>query len=878
MHGSGHRKAIASGIVLLLALASRAITLDRAQATPKAFTPTFKAVSCPLAVVAAEGSALTCGYLTVLENRADPSGRTIRLFVVRAQPLEGVPPTDPMLQIGSVPAGRDLGWAARSEEVGAIAGRVNFVMELRGVGYSEPNLSCPEIERLTAPSTGITLGTPEMKPAFLQAVQACHDRLAASGIDLASYNLAEMAADAEDLRIALGINEWNLITYGTTSSISFEIMRRYPEQIRSVSFDSPMAPQVDRFTQAVIGTDWAFGRVVRVCTARPACQEAFPHLHRAWNRALHRLDQHPSLINDEDLRIVVDDATAVRQLRNNLALGGHSSCFVVCDVQTFPLAIYDLKEHGWVNGDPAGRLVDWSGVPPFYVGYDIQWWPSPPAFLPAAELSEGVAYSYLCHDEVPFIDQAALAEAAGSRPWYVEAYVHSPYPEICGRWNVGQASADPHKLLTSDIPTLMLVGRFDPFSPLPLLKDTATGLSNSSIVRVAEGRNVLDSDCTIGIRDAFVDHPGSPPDTRCVGDLPGIRFVLPPPPTILPKTGDAVITTVAGDGAFGSSGDGNLATQAQLGPDDVAVDAAGDLYIVEERQVGRVRKVDASGRISTVVGPPSGVAPPAPGQASTVEMRDPAALAIDGEGNLFVGGGNGTDRMIIRVDPSSGAVTTIAGTGEKGFSGDGGPATEATMSWVRDIAIDDAGNVYFSDSLNNRVRKVDTAGIITTIAGTGKQGSSGDGGPATEARLDHPAGVAVDPRGRIYIADEGNHRVRRINRHGIITTVAGNGRRGYEGDGGPAKKAALGTPLSVLLDAHGNLYVTSVDCGCVRMIDPHGIISTIAGTGVWGFSGDGGAARRARLSCCPDGLAFGPDGALYIADSANSRVRKVIFP
>jgi len=868
---------LTAGLFMALAIGGLALGFDRAHASP-AFQPTFAQAPCPSGVVAAEGNAITCGYLTVLENRADPSARTIRLFVVRAEPLEGEPPPDPMLQIGSVPAGRDLGWAARSEEVGAVGGRVNFVMELRGVGYSEPNLSCPEIERLTAPSTGITLGTPEMKPAFLQAVQACHDRLATSGIDLASYNLAEMAADAEDLRIALGIDQWNLITYGTSSSISFEIMRRYPEHIRTVSFDSPMAPQVDRFTQAVIGTDWAFGQVVQACRARPACREAFPHLHAAWREALRALDAHPSSILDEDLEIVVDDATAVRQLRNNLALGGHFSCFVVCDVQTFPLAIYDLREHGWVNGEPAGRLVDWSGVPPFHVGYDIQWWPSPPAFLPAAELSQGVSYSYLCHDEVPFIDQAALAEAAASRPWYVEAYVQSPYPEICEHWNVGQAATDPHEPLTSDIPTLMLVGRFDPFSPLPLLKEATTGLSNSSIAKVTAGRNVLDSDCTIGIRNAFVDHPGSPPDTSCVADLEGIRFVLPPPPTIPPKPGDAVISTVAGDGAFGSSGDGNLATQAQLGPDDVAVDATGDLYIVEERRVGRVRKVDAAGRISTVVGPPTGVAPPAPGQASSVEMRDPSALAIDGEGNLYVGGGNGTNRMIIRVDPSSGAVTTIAGTGEKGFSGDGGPATEATMSWVRDIAIDDAGNVYFSDPLNNRVRMVDTAGIITTIAGTGKQGFSGDGGPATEARLDYPSGVAVDPRGRIYIADKGNHRVRRINRHGIITTVAGNGRRGYEGDGGPARKAALGTPLSVVLDANGNLYITSVDCSCVRMVDPDGIISTIAGTGIAGFSGDGGAAKRARLSCCPDGMAFGPDGALYIADSANSRIRRVVFP
>ncbi|HYT79245.1 MAG TPA: hypothetical protein VEQ37_08315 [Actinomycetota bacterium] len=176
-----------------------------------------------------------------------------------------------------------------------------------------------------------------------------------------------MAADAEDLRIALGIDQGNMITYGTTSQIAFEIMRRYPEHVRSVSFDSPMAPQVDRLTQAIVGTEWAFGQVAQACRARRACHEAFPHLHAAWREALRGLDAHPSSILDEDIQIVVDDATAVRQLRNNLALGGHFSCFVVCDLQTFPLAIHDLRDHGWVNGEPPGRLVDWSGVPPFYV-------------------------------------------------------------------------------------------------------------------------------------------------------------------------------------------------------------------------------------------------------------------------------------------------------------------------------------------------------------------------------------------------------------------------------------------------------------------------------------------------------------------------------
>jgi pimeloyl-ACP methyl ester carboxylesterase/sugar lactone lactonase YvrE len=861
-------------LVVFVGLGTPALSVDATLAAGS--PPTFEDAPCPAGVVAAEGSALTCGFLTVLEDRSEPKGRTIKLFIARSEPLEGELPPDPMLQIGSVPAGRDLGWASRAAEIGAIAGRVNFVMELRGVGYSEPSLTCPEIERLASPLTGITLGTPEMETAFLQAVHACHDRLTASGIDLASYNLAEMAADAEDLRTALGIGEWNIITYGTTSSVSFEIMRRYPEHIRTVSFDSPMAPQVDRFTQAILGTDYAFGQVVEACNARHRCHEAFPHLRAAWRDALRGLDAHPSSILDEDLNIVVDDATAVRQLRNNLALGGHLSCFVVCDLQTFPLAIYDLKKHGWLNGGPAGTRVEWSSAPPFHVGYDIQWWPNPTIFDPGANLSHGLTYSYLCHDEVPFIDQAALADAAGNRPWYDEAYVNNPYPDICERWDVGRADTDPHDPLISDIPTLMLFGQFDPFSPVPLVRDAAAGLSNSSIVNVAAGRNVLDNDCTIGIRNAFVDDPSSQPDTSCVADLGRVQFLLPPPPTVTPGPGDAVITTVAGDGAFGSSGDGNLATQAQLNwPEDIVVDADGNLYTLDS-DVGRVRKVDGSGRISTVVGAPTGVAPPPPGEASTVDVGGATALAIDAEGNLYVGGGGGTHRMIIRVDPSTGEVTTIAGTGERGFSGDGGPATEAELTWVRDIAVDPEGNVYFTDFYNQRVRMVDTSGIITTIAGTGKEGFSGDDGPATEARLDSPVGIALGPNATIFLVDRGNHRVRRIDRRGMITTVAGNGKSGYSGDRGPAMDASLGRPSRVAFDAKGILYVSSEACGCVRRINAHGIIFTIAGSGVLGYSGDGGPATRARL--WPLGLTFGPDGSLYIGEALNSRVRRVVFP
>ncbi len=846
------------------------------------FQPTFQEVPCPPVLSAEEGSVLSCGYLTVLENRQVPDGRTIRLFVTKAEPLEGHPPPDPVFVVG-----RDLVGARPSglgRVLGIRAGRTAISMDARGVGFSEPNLACPEVQQLTEPSSPTTLATAEMEAPLLDAVRACHDRLTASGVDLASYNLEAMAADAEDLRIALGIDEWNLISYGTASSISFEIMRRYPEHVRSAWFDSPMPPQVDRFTQAVVGTEWAFGQIARACGAQPSCHAAFPHLHRAWNGALRRLHEHPSSIHDEDLDILVDDATAVRYLRNNLAEGMHETR----DVPEFPWAVYDLLKRGWVNGGPAGDEVGWASAPPLYAGYEVQWGDAYDlhfGYDPSrGRPPEGTFYSYVCHDEVPFVDEAALKKRAGGKPWYVEAYVDNPYRAICARWNVGKAGTDPHVPVRSDVPVLMMSGQFDPYSPLPLIKQTARTLSSSWVVEVPWwSRNVVALDCPISIRDAWMAHPTSPPDTKCLADVSPVDFVLPPPQTKVPGPDDAVITTVAGDGAYGSSGDGDLATRAQLATStDVSVDPAGNLYVIEE-DGARVRRVDSlSGWISTAVGPPTGIAHPPQGDAGTVELRGATALATDARGNLYVGGGLGSRNVIIRVSPS-GDATVIAGTGEPGFSGDGGPATQAMLSWVRDIVVDDQGNVYFTDYLN-RIRLVDPAGIITTIAGTGEKGFSGDGGAAIKAKLSHPSGISMDAHGNIYFADHGNNRVRRIDQLGKITTVAGNGNGGYEGDGGPAKEAALGTPLGVLAGANGNLYVSSADCSCVRIVDANGIISTIVGTGHPGFSGDGGPASRARLelACCnPVGMAFGPDGALYIANSGYlgySRVRKVVFP
>src|ERR1035441_335712 len=207
--------------------------------------------------------------------------------------------------------------------------------------------------------------------------------------------------------------------------------------------------------------------------------------------------------------------------------------------------------------------------------------------------------------------------------------------------------------------------------------------------------------------------------------------------------------------------------------------------------------------------------------------------------------------------------------------GDGGPATAAQISTIQGIAIDRWGNLYLSDTANHRVRKISAGGVITTLAGTGAPGFSGDGGPATSAQLNFPYGLAADLAGNLYVADYGNARVRRIGSDGVIATVAGNGNQGAFGDGGPATAAQLLTPRNVAVDAAGNLYFSEFERHRVRKVTPDGKISTVAGTGVAGFSGDGGPAVHPQLDF-PPGLAVDPPGALYIADSPPERGRKIL--
>ncbi len=336
-------------------------------------------------------------------------------------------------------------------------------------------------------------------------------------------------------------------------------------------------------------------------------------------------------------------------------------------------------------------------------------------------------------------------------------------------------------------------------------------------------------------------------------------------------TQNGIISAVAGNGGWGYSGDGGPALAAQLGvPQDLALDAAGNLYI-GDRNNSRVRKVTPAGSISTVAGNGTSGFSGDGGPATTAQLSHPSGLAVDAAANLLIAD---TGNSRIRKVTPAGVISTIAGDGTSGFSGDGGPAISAQFYAPAGIAISAAGNLYVADPYSNRVRVISTAGIISTVAGNGESARTGDGGQAADAQFSAPYGLATDVAGNLYIADLANSRVRKITPVGLVSTVAGTGVSGYSGDGGAAASAELMQPAALAVDAAGNLYIADGGDCRVRKVSPSGIISTVAGNGTAGFSGDGGPATSAQL-WGPNGLAVDAAGNLYISDLANSRVRKV---
>jgi uncharacterized protein (TIGR03437 family) len=342
------------------------------------------------------------------------------------------------------------------------------------------------------------------------------------------------------------------------------------------------------------------------------------------------------------------------------------------------------------------------------------------------------------------------------------------------------------------------------------------------------------------------------------------------------KVTNGVITTFAGTGKAGFSGDGGPAPAAQLNfPGRIRLDAAGNLYFADGRN-NRIRLVlAANGTISTVAGNGTSGYTGDGGPATSAEIGA-GGISVSASGNVYVASNNRIRLLTpASVQAPQFTISTVAGNGTTGYSGDGGTATSAEINGTNGLGVvaDAAGDFYIADYGNNRVRKVSQTGTISTVAGNGTAGFSGDGGPATSSALRGPAAVAIDMAGNLYIADTLNNRIRKMT-NGTITTIAGTGTAGFSGDGGPALSAEFNGPTAVALDAAGNLYIVDTRNNRIRMVTPGGTISSVAGNGQADFAGDGGAATSAALNT-PLGLAANAGGDLFIADTTNSRIRKV---
>lgn len=336
-----------------------------------------------------------------------------------------------------------------------------------------------------------------------------------------------------------------------------------------------------------------------------------------------------------------------------------------------------------------------------------------------------------------------------------------------------------------------------------------------------------------------------------------------------------VITTIAGTGEGGYNGHNIMAIEAQLSePSGLWIDN-NELFFTDLNN-NRIRLIDTAGIITTIAGNGEAGYNSDHIPAMVTELNKPNGICLDEAGNIYVA--DWYNNRVRMIDNTTELITTVAGSGAYGFNADGIPAIISKLAYPADVITDNEGNIYFADHDNNRIREVvKISGVIITVAGNGTFSYTGDGGLAKHAALAQPTGICFDPEGNLIIVDHGNAVIRRVNNSGIIMTIAGNGITGFSGDDGPALSASFDHPTSACYDQDGNLFIADQGNNRIRKIDHiTGIITTVAGTGTASYSGDGGDPVHAGLNA-PWDIVFNTSGNLYITDLGNNRIRKIDF-
>jgi pimeloyl-ACP methyl ester carboxylesterase len=491
-------------------LAATLLTLAACTApdpVPKAFSPTFRIATCPTDVEVQFLDPHECGYLKVLEDRDEPNGRRIELFVLRVDPIGVDPSPDPVLvagwDIGDVtPYGAAQGLATNVH-------RVVYFLDERGVGHSRPSLACPEVPQATA---GLASSDPAFRETFTDAVGSCKDRLTGAGIDLGSYDLEESAADIEDLRRTLGIPIWNVGSYGTDSRIVLELLRTAPDHIRAVYLDAAQFPQLPDPDVAATGTAQAIKQLLRECAGNAACRRSFPHLAADWSAALDRFDREPvrapvprpGASGTHSISVAVDAPTLVRAIRAE---------FVTMEagrIATIPFII-QAAASGRLTTELASVI---GNDPTLCAGYR-------PNCAVADTSSLGEYFSILCRDEAPFVDGTSTSDRIAGSAAIDAAFATNPYLQACSIWNVPPAAATLDAPVRIDMPALVLSGQFDPFSPPSLIRTFAASLPAFFLdVPGQAGSVIAHAGCPNEIRNEWLDTPADPPaDTSCLDEM-----------------------------------------------------------------------------------------------------------------------------------------------------------------------------------------------------------------------------------------------------------------------------------------------------------------------------------------------------------------------
>ena len=484
------------------------------------FRPSFAEAPCPDDVGAVILTFVSCGYLTVLEDRQDPEGATVRLFVTKIEPPGGPVEPDPMFTIGY-----DLAAIPSYASIGPLSqrmSRITYLMDQRGAGHSKPLLECPEVREVSERVLGASLSDPSARGEFLDAVGSCRERLTDEGVDLSAYTLEQSAADIEDLRTALGIERWNVISWGSDSRVIFELLRRFPEGVRSVILHGPQLPQLDPVTEAPAEARHAIAEVAAECAKDERCDRAYPDLEEAFAAVVERLDREPIAVDVEDstaavqaghpIRVLVDGSAFLRMTRNLISDADLDL------VSRLPAVIYAA-----LDGDVSSVASALSEDLDTCAGY-----------LPNCTLgytfSHGAFYSALCRDMVPFVDRQAIRVAVERDLAWADAYGANPYADVCDVWGVEPSDAVVHEPVTSDVPILIYRGQFDAYSDRDLIDRSLRTLTAAQVVHVPyEGHDIKrDVECYRGLRRAWLDEPTSPFEQGCLRRVPPPEFVIQP--------------------------------------------------------------------------------------------------------------------------------------------------------------------------------------------------------------------------------------------------------------------------------------------------------------------------------------------------------------